>query len=54
VYDWLGFDVVDDRVFGDLVMARVVAPTSKADSRWVVADLGQQWCRTRRFSVTSR
>lgn len=40
VYDWLGFDVVDDQVFQDLVIARIVEPTSKADSRRVLADLG--------------
>ena len=40
VYDWLGFDVVDDRVFRDLVIARIVEPTSKADARRVLADLG--------------
>jgi hypothetical protein len=40
VYDWLGFDVVDDRVFRDLVIARIVEPTSKADSRRVLGELG--------------
>jgi hypothetical protein len=40
VYDWLGFDVVDDRVFRDLVIARIVEPTSKLDSARVLADLG--------------
>jgi hypothetical protein len=40
VYDWLGFDVVADQVFRDLVIARIVEPTSKADSRRVLADLG--------------
>jgi Transposase DDE domain len=40
VYDWLGFDAVDDPVFRDLVIARIVEPTSKADSRRVLADLG--------------
>jgi hypothetical protein len=30
VYDWLGFDAVDDAVFRDLVIARIVEPTSKA------------------------
>jgi Transposase DDE domain len=40
VYDWLGFDVVADRVFRDLVIARIVEPTSKADSGRVLADLG--------------
>ncbi len=40
VYDWLGFDAVDDRVFRDLVIARIVEPTSKIDSLRVLADLG--------------
>ena len=41
VYDWLGFDeVVDDAVFRDLVIARIVEPTSKLDSARVLADLG--------------
>ena len=40
VYDWLGFDVVDDAVFRDLVIARIVEPTSKADAARVLADLG--------------
>ena len=40
VYDWLGFDVVDDPVFRDLVIARLVEPTSKADATRVLTDLG--------------
>jgi Transposase DDE domain len=40
VYDWLGFDAVDDAVFRDLVIARVVEPTSKVDAARVLADLG--------------
>jgi hypothetical protein len=41
VYDWLGFDdVVDDAVFRDLVIARIVEPTSKLDSARVLTDLG--------------
>ena len=40
VYDWLGFDVVADAVFRDLVIARIVEPTSKLDSARVLADLG--------------
>ena len=32
VYDWLGFDAVDDPVFRDLVIARIVEPTSKGDA----------------------
>jgi hypothetical protein len=42
VYDWLGFDVVDDAVFRDLVIARVVEPTSKADAASVLTDLGAE------------
>ncbi len=40
VYDWLGFDAVDDAVFRDLVIARIVEPTSKVDAARVLADLG--------------
>ena len=40
VYDRLGFDVVADAVFRDLVIARIVEPTSKADSMRVLSDLG--------------
>jgi hypothetical protein len=40
VYDWLGFDVLADRVFRDLVIARIVEPTSKLDANRVLADLG--------------
>jgi hypothetical protein len=40
VYDWLGSDVVDDAVFRDLVIARLVEPTSKADAARVRDDLG--------------
>lgn len=40
VYVWLGFDEVDDAVFRDLVIARIVEPTSKVDAARVLADLG--------------
>jgi hypothetical protein len=40
VYDWLGFDEVDDAVFRDLVIARIVEPTSKVDAARVLTDLG--------------
>ena len=40
VYDWLGFDAVADPVFRDLVIARIVEPTSKLDSLRVLTDLG--------------
>jgi hypothetical protein len=41
-YSVLGFDAVaeDDAVFRDLVLARIVEPTSKADSLRVLDDLG--------------
>jgi hypothetical protein len=42
VYDWLGFDAVADPVFRDLVIARIVEPTSKLDSRRVLTDLGAE------------
>jgi hypothetical protein len=42
VYDWLGFDVVADPVFRDLVIARIVEPTSKLDSLRVLTDLGAE------------
>ncbi|MGV9799585.1 IS1634 family transposase, partial [Mycobacterium sp. NPDC003449] len=42
VYDWLGFDAVGDAVFRDLVIARIVEPTSKLDASRVLADLGAQ------------
>lgn len=40
VYDWLGFNEVGDAVFRDLVIARIVEPTSKIDALRVLADLG--------------
>jgi hypothetical protein len=40
VYVWLGFDEVGDEVFRDLVIARIVEPTSKIDALRVLADLG--------------
>ncbi|MFP1155723.1 IS1634 family transposase, partial [Mycobacterium sherrisii] len=42
VYDWLGFGAVDDPVFRDLVIARIVEPTSKADAARVLTDLGAE------------
>ena len=41
VYADLGFDVLGDPVFRDLVIARVVEPTSLLDTGRVLADLGQ-------------
>ena len=41
VYADLGFDALDDAVFRDLVIARVVEPTSLLDSGRVLRDLGR-------------
>jgi len=41
VYADLGFDAVDDEVFRDLVIARVVEPTSLLDVDRVLAELGR-------------
>jgi hypothetical protein len=40
VYEWLGFDILADGVFRDLVIARIVEPTSKLDASRVLDDLG--------------
>ena len=40
IYDWLGFGTVEDAVFRDLVIARIVEPSSKADAARVLTDLG--------------
>lgn len=40
VYERLGFDAVDDAAFQQLVLARIVEPTSKADSVRVLDELG--------------
>lgn len=40
IYDWVGFDVINDAVFRDLVIARIVEPTSKIDALRVLSDLG--------------
>ena len=53
VYDWLGFDAVADAVFRDLVIARIVEPTSKLDSARVLADLGAKTLSYAQFNVTS-
>jgi hypothetical protein len=42
VYADLGFDALDDRVFADLVVARVVEPTSLLDAGRVLTDLGRR------------
>jgi hypothetical protein len=41
VYSSLGFDVVGDEVFRDLVIARVVEPTSLLDVDRVLAEMGR-------------
>lgn len=41
VYDDLGFDAVGDEVFRDLVLARIVEPTSILDTARVLTDLGR-------------
>jgi Transposase DDE domain len=41
VYDGLGFDALGDEVFRDLVIARVVEPTSLLDTGRVLRDLGR-------------
>ncbi|MGD8149910.1 IS1634 family transposase [Ornithinimicrobium sp. Y1694] len=39
-YDRLGFDVIGDEAFKQLVLARLIEPTSKADSVRVLGELG--------------
>ena len=40
VYARLGFDGVDDAAFAQLVLARIIEPTSKADSLRVLEEIG--------------
>lgn len=40
VYERLGFDVVGDKVFKQLVLARIIEPTSKSDTIRVLDELG--------------
>ena len=47
VYADLGFEALDDEVFRDLVIARVVEPTSLLDVDRVLADLGRVRRRSR-------
>lgn len=42
VYDQLGFKLVGDDVFRDLAIARIIEPTSKADTQRVLDDLGAE------------
>lgn len=39
-YTRLGFDVIDDEAFAQLVLARIIEPTSKADSVRVLNEIG--------------
>lgn len=39
-WDYLGFDVIKDEAFFQLVLARLVEPTSMVDSRRVIEELG--------------
>ena len=39
-YTRLGFDAVDDEAFAQLVLARIIEPTSKADSVRVLNEIG--------------
>lgn len=40
VYTSLGFDAVEDETFKSLVLARIIEPTSKADTRRVLDEVG--------------
>ena len=40
VYQRLGFDVIADEAFKELVLARIIEPTSKADSQRVLDEVG--------------
>jgi hypothetical protein len=51
VYDGLGFDIVGDDVFKDLVIAQIVEPTSLLDADRVLLDLGR---RIASFSTRKR
>ena len=49
-YTRLGFDVIDDEALFQLVLARMVEPTSKADSVRVIEELGMQARHRNSFS----
>jgi Transposase DDE domain len=40
IYAWLGFDQIHDEAFKALVLARILEPTSKADTVRVLAEVG--------------
>ncbi|AOP51891.1 MULTISPECIES: IS1634 family transposase [Brevibacterium] len=50
-YNRLGFDVVDDNAFFQLVLARLVEPTSKSDSIRVLNELGAETKHRNTFSA---
>ena len=50
-YDRLGFDVIDDNAFFQLVLARLVEPTSKSDSIRVLDELGAETKHRNTFSA---
>jgi len=52
-YDTLGFDAAanDDEVYRQLVLARIIEPTSKLDSLWVLAEAGSIRCPIARSSA---
>ena len=54
-YRRLGFDTAtgSDAVFRDLVLARIIEPTSKLDSLWVLEEVGQAALSIRGSSCTS-
>lgn len=54
VYDALGFHTVGDAVFKDLVIARIVEPSSKLDSARVLTDLGVGTGACHEFCVSPR
>ena len=54
VYDWLGFDAVADWVFRDLVIARIVEPTSKLDASRVFDRSGRKHVVLLNDSAASR
>ena len=47
-YERLGFDVVGDETFKNLVLARIVEPTSKADTIRVLGKSNRSgiWCKS--------
>lgn len=53
-WDRLGFDVVKDEAFFQLVLARLVEPTSKADSVRVITELGLQPAHRNTFTNALR